>query len=106
KMARAPINGSTLQWAREAMHVERDEIARAAGISEQRVEQLEAGEALPTLRQLDAIAKKLDRTLAFFFTETPSASDVPDTVDYRSHNGEPIPSLLAREMRRAEQHRA
>ncbi len=27
-MARAPINGSTLQWAREAMLVERDELVR------------------------------------------------------------------------------
>ena len=104
-MARAPINGTTLQWAREAMHVERDELARAARIGEEKIIQFEVGEAFPTLRQLDAIAKKLDRTLAFFFTETPSTPDVPNVVDYRSHNGEPIPSLLAREMRRAEQHR-
>lgn len=104
-MARAPIKGSTLQWAREAMGVERDELARAANVSEDRVAEFESGEVLPTLRQLELISKKLDRTLAFFFTEHPAEFDVPSTADFRAHNGEPIPSLLAREMRRAEQHR-
>lgn len=104
-MARAPINGSTLQWAREAMGVERDELARAANVSEDRVAEFESGDVLPTLRQLELMSKKLDRTLAFFFTEHPVESDVPSTADFRAHNGEPIPSLLAREMRRAEQHR-
>lgn len=104
-MARAPINGSTLQWAREAMLVERDELAKAAGTSEDRIAEFESGETRPTLRQLETIAKKLDRTLAFFFTPVPATSDVPETADFRATNGEPIPSLLAREMRRAEQHR-
>lgn len=104
-MARAPINGSTLQWAREAMLVERDELAKAAGTSEDRIAEFESGETRPTLRQLEIIAKKLDRTLAFFFTPVPATSDVPETADFRATNGEPIPSLLAREMRRAEQHR-
>lgn len=104
-MARAPINGSTLQWARETMHIERDELARAAGTSEERIFEFESGDARPTLRQLEGISKKLDRTLAFFFTEPPTKSDVPDTADFRAHNGGPIPPLLAREMRRAEQHR-
>ena len=104
-MARAPINGSTLQWAREAMLVERDELAKAAGTSEDRIAEFESGETRPTIRQLESIAKKLDRTLAFFFTPVPATSDVPETADFRASNGEPIPSLLAREMRRVEQHR-
>lgn len=104
-MARAPIKGSTLQWAREVMGVERDELARAVNVSEDRVAEFESGEVLPTLRQLELISKKLDRTFAFFFTEHPAQSDVPSTADFRAHNGEPIPSRLAREMRRAEQHR-
>lgn len=104
-MARAPINGSTLRWAREAMFVERNELAKAAGTSENRIVEFEAGNTSPTLRQLESIAKKLDRTLAFFFTEPPNESDLPETADFRGHSGEPIPSLLAREMRRAEQHR-
>ena len=104
-MARAPINGSTLRWARETMFVERGELARAAGTSEGRIAEFETGDARPTLRQLENIANKLDRTLAFFFTDPPDESDVPDTADFRAGNGEPIPPLLAREMRRAEQHR-
>ncbi|WP_311471034.1 ImmA/IrrE family metallo-endopeptidase [uncultured Actinomyces sp.] len=104
-MARAPINGSTLRWARETMFVERGELARAAGTSEGRIAEFETGDARPTLRQLENIANKLDRTLAFFFTDPPDESDVPDTADFRAGNGEPIPSRLAREMRRAEQHR-
>ena len=104
-MARAPINGSTLRWARETMFVERGELARAAGTSEGRIAEFETGDARPTLRQLENIANKLDRTLAFFFTDPPDESDVPDTADFRAGSGEPIPPLLAREMRRAEQHR-
>lgn len=104
-MARAPINGSTLRWARETMFVERGELARAAGTSEGRIAEFEAGDTRPTLRQLEIIANKLDRTIAFFFTDPPDESDVPETADFRAGNGEPIPSRLAREMRRAEQHR-
>lgn len=87
------------------MLVKRDELARAAGTSEKRISEFETGANRPTLKQLESIAKKLDRTLAFFFTEPPSESDVPATADFRAGNGAPIPSLLAREMRRAEQHR-
>lgn len=87
------------------MFVERDELARAAGISEDRITEFETGGTCPTLRQLEHIAKKLDRTLAFFFTEPPSDTDIPKTADFRASSGEPIPPLLAREMRRAEQHR-
>ena len=104
-MARAPINGSTLRWARETMFVERGELARAAGTSEGRIAEFETGDARPTLRQLENIANKLDRTLAFFFTDPPDEPDVPETADFRAGNGEPIPPLLAREMRRAEQNR-
>lgn len=104
-MARAPINGSTLRWAREAMFIERGELARAAGTSEGRIAEFEAGDTRPTLRQLEDIANKLDRTLAFFFTDPPGELDVPETADFCAGNEEPIPPLLAREMRRAEQHR-
>ncbi|AYD88906.1 ImmA/IrrE family metallo-endopeptidase [Actinomyces lilanjuaniae] len=103
--ARAPINGATLRWAREVALVGKDELARAASINEHRVTEFENGDTRPTLKQLEAIAKKLDRTPAFFFTEPPAEPDVPEAVDFRSGNGEPPPSHLAREMRRAEQHR-
>ena len=104
-MTRVPINGPTLRWARESMFMGKGELARAAGTSEARIEAFEAGSAMPTLRQLRLIGKKLDRTLAFFFTTPPAESDVPSAVDFRGHGGDPVPPLLAREMRRAEQYR-
>ena len=104
-MTRVPINGPTFRWARESMFMGKDELARAAGTSEARIEAFEAGSAMPTLRQLRLIGKKLDRTLAFFFTTPPAESDVPSAVDFRGHGGDPVPPLLAREMRRAEQYR-
>lgn len=104
-MTRVPINGPTLRWARESMFMGKDELARAAGTSEARIEAFEAGSAMPTLRQLRLIGKKLDRTLAFFFMTPPAESDVPSAVDFRGHGGDPVPPLLAREMRRAEQYR-
>ncbi|WP_127841219.1 helix-turn-helix domain-containing protein [Actinomyces wuliandei] len=103
--ARAPINGATLRWAREVALVDKDELARAANIKEHRVTEFENGDTCPTLKQLEAIAKKLDRTPAFFFTDPPAEPDVPEAVDFRAGNGNPPPSRLAREMRRAEQHR-
>ncbi len=104
-MARAPINASTLQWARKALLIEPDELAKAAGTSPKRIAEFEGGETQPTLRQLEKIAKKLDRTPAFFFTAPPEKLDVPETADFRAGNGDSIPSLLAREMRRVEQRR-
>jgi Zn-dependent peptidase ImmA (M78 family)/transcriptional regulator with XRE-family HTH domain len=102
---RAPINGSTLRWAREALHLEPGELARPAKVSKERILAFESGDAEPTFNQLQKIAKKLDRTVAFFFTDAPSKPDVPETADYRGYSGEPIPYELARELRRAEQHR-
>lgn len=105
RVTHVPINGPTLRWARESMFMGSDELARAAGTSEARIEAFETGSAMPTLRQLRLIGKKLDRTLVFFFTTPPAESDVPSAVDCRGHGGDPVPPLLAREMRRAEQYR-
>lgn len=104
-MARAPINGATLAWARAAMRLEPMDIAKAAGTTLEKARGFESEEVEPTLKQLEKIAKKLDRTMAFFFTAPPTAVDVPDTPDFRGRGEDPLPPLLAREMRRAEQYR-
>lgn len=104
-MARAPINGATLAWARAAMRLEPEDIAKAAGTTLEKARGFESEEVEPTLRQLEKIAKKLDRTMAFFFTAPPAAVDVPDAPDFRGRGEEALPPLLAREMRRAEQYR-
>lgn len=104
-MARAPINGATLTWARSVMHLDAQDVASAAGTSLERALAFESGDAMPTLKQLEKIAKKLDRTMAFFFAPPPASTDIPQTPDFRGRGAEPLPPLLAREMRRAEQHR-
>lgn len=104
-MARVPINGATLAWARAAMRLEPADIAKAAGTTLEKARGFESGDVEPTLKQLEKIAKKLDRTMAFFFTAPPAVVDVPDTPDFRGRGEEPLPPNLAREMRRAEQYR-
>jgi Zn-dependent peptidase ImmA (M78 family)/transcriptional regulator with XRE-family HTH domain len=104
-MARAPIDGDTLQWARELGRVTRNDLARAVGVRPERVSEFESGLSHPTFRQLTLIASKLDRPLGFFFAPAPADPDVPETADFRGRAHDELPPSLAREMRRAEQHR-
>jgi len=104
-MARAPINPLALTWAREVSHASVEDVANAAGVAVERIHDFEAGEALPTFRQLTLLANKLDRPLGFFFAAPPEKPDVPDTADFRGRSHDALPADLAREMRRAEQHR-
>lgn len=104
-MARAPINPLTLSWAREVNHVSTEDLAHAVGVKPNRVEEFESGDALPTFRQLTLLATKLDRPLGFFFAPPPAVPDVPDTADFRGRAHATLPADLAKEMRRAEQHR-
>lgn len=101
---RVPINGATLRWARLAGHLSEGELGRAANVSVDRVLAFEEESEQPTYPQMRQLAKKLDRPLAFFFTEPPSESDIPVTADFRGGGAE-IPGLLARELKRAEAHR-
>jgi Zn-dependent peptidase ImmA (M78 family)/transcriptional regulator with XRE-family HTH domain len=104
-MARAPIDPQTLTWAREISHVTVEELATAVGVKPPRIDEFESGETLPTFRQLTLLATKLDRPLGFFFAAPPAAADVPTTADFRGRAHATLPADLAREMRRAEQHR-
>lgn len=104
-MARAPIHPVALKWAREVSHVSVDELAKALNVKPARVAEFEHGDALPTFRQLTLMAAKLDRPLGFFFAPPPAAPDVPETADFRDRGNDELPADLAREMRRAEQHR-
>lgn len=104
-MARAPINSATLTWAREVSHVSVEELAKALKVKPARVTEFEGGAALPTFRQLTLMAAKLDRPLGFFFASPPAEPDVPETADFRGGAEDDLPAELAREMRRAEQHR-
>lgn len=104
-MARAPIDGSTLRWARELGRVSQEELARALGVKPERIDAFESEERQPTFRQLTLLATKLDRPLGFFFAPAPAEPDVPEAADFRGRTHDELPPGLAREMRRAEQHR-
>lgn len=104
-MARAPIDPQALTWARSIGNVGVDELAQSLGVKPERIVDFESGDAMPTFRQLTLISSKLDRSLGFFFVPPPQHADVPDTVDFRGHGGEELPSNLIKEMKRAEQHR-
>lgn len=104
-MVRAPIHGPTLNWARTEMNLSPDELATVIGSTAERIRGFETEETQPTLKQLEKIASKLDRTVAFFFAPPPQRSDVPKAPDFRGRGADPIPPQLSREMRRAEQHR-
>ncbi len=104
-MAHAPINGSTLAWARNLGRVDVEALAKAAGVKPERIDEFEDGSSMPTFRQLGLIATKLDRPLGFFFAPPPATSDMPKTADFRGRSHTELPADLAREMRRAEQHR-
>lgn len=102
---RVPIQPETLRWARSVMGVSRDETARAAGTHAERVAEWEAGAQNPTFNQLKAVAKRLDRTTAFFFLPPPEDSGIPDAPDYRGAGDKPASTTLLREMKRAETYR-
>lgn len=104
-MARAPINPAALVWAREVSHVSVEELARALNVKPGRIDEFEDGDAHPTFRQLTLMAAKLDRPLGFFFAPPPERPDVPQAADFRGRGDDELPADLAREMRRAEQHR-
>ena len=103
---RVPIRGETLTAAREMLHMTREELGRAANVTASRVSEFESGDLEPTYRQMQKLAKKLDRSLAYFLAPAPSKSDVPETADFRGRGGAETPPSLARELKRAAAHRA
>lgn len=102
---RVPIDAHALKWARENACMEPETLARAAGIGLERFQAIEAGSEQPTYRQAKALAKKCDRTLAFLLAPPPSQTDLPETVDFRGREDSSLTPALAREIRRAEEHR-
>ncbi|MCT2997401.1 helix-turn-helix domain-containing protein [Propionibacterium freudenreichii] len=102
---RMPINGNTLKWARDVLDMDQETLGKAANLKPERIGEFEAGTAQPTLNQAKALAKRLDRSVAFLLAPPPQASDVPKTVDFRGHDGKDYPAALAKEIKRAEQQR-
>lgn len=101
---RVPINGATLQWAREVGQVQASELARAVNVRVERIIEFEQGSAQPTFKQVLGIAKKLGRPAASFFCDQPTEPDVPKTVDFRGASGQLSPKLI-KALKKLEEHR-
>lgn len=67
----APVTASVLRWARESVGATLAEAAQRAGVTEERVQEWEAGESEPTLAKLRSLAKLYQRPLAIFFLDEP-----------------------------------
>jgi Zn-dependent peptidase ImmA (M78 family)/transcriptional regulator with XRE-family HTH domain len=102
---RVPIRGVTLEWARTAMGISAEELAKSAAVKPGQIEQWEAGDAVPTLPQLRKVAHHLERTIAFFLTDPPASTGVPAMVDFRGASAGTVPSVVRRETKRAEHYR-
>lgn len=105
-MERVPIQPQTLAWARQVSGLTVSELANAIGVKAKQIDAFETGTAKPTFKQLVNVAKKLDRTPAFFFTEPPAQADVPPTVDFRqSPEADGLDAATTKALRRAERYR-
>jgi len=79
---RANINPEVLGWARRVAGVGVSDAARKAAVAPERVGAWEAGDDLPTLRQLRLLAKAYRRPTAFFYRST-VPPEPPALPDYR-----------------------
>lgn len=102
---RAPIHGQTLSWAREALGLDIQSLASTLNVAPTQVDKWERQEVQPTLIQLRNIAKKLDRTPAFFFVPPPEDTGIPATPDFRGRQDEHLPAALLKEIKRSEAYR-
>lgn len=82
------VNPELIRWAIERSGRSLDALARYLP----RIEQWESGEARPTLRQLETLAKKTWTPLGYFFLTEPPEEKLP-VPDFRTARDEPIRRL-------------
>ena len=87
----APVTPEVLRWARESIGVSLEDAAKRAGVSVERVQAWEAGEAEPTVAKLRALGKLYQRPLAIFFLPEPPRSFEP-MRDFRKLTGRTDPN--------------
>jgi len=76
------VNADLLVWARESINLPQADAARRLGVSEERLELWESGDAEPTIRQLREASRVYRRPLAaFYLPERPHHFHVP--YDFR-----------------------
>jgi Zn-dependent peptidase ImmA (M78 family)/transcriptional regulator with XRE-family HTH domain len=82
----ALVQPSVLRWARESVNLTTLAATRKMKLPDNRVEQWEAGTAIPTIAQLRKAAEVYKRPLAVFFLPEPPA-DFDAMRDFRRHQG-------------------
>lgn len=104
---KARVKRELLSWARDRAKVSREDAAKAAGVPVERLEVWEAGDDLPTLRQLRNLAEKYKFPLAVFYLPEPPQDFAP-LRDFRRLPDEPekvLSSHLAYHIRTAYERR-
>jgi Zn-dependent peptidase ImmA (M78 family)/DNA-binding XRE family transcriptional regulator len=83
-MADAHVNPVMLRWALARSSVNRSDLATSLKKAESTIEQWLTGEAAPTFRQAQKLAKQLRVPFGYLFLEEPPEDDVP-LPDFRRH---------------------
>lgn len=94
-MADAHVNPVMLLWALARSSVNRSDLARSLKKAESTIEQWLAGEAAPTFRQAQKLAKQLRVPFGYLFLEEPPEEGVP-LPDFRRH---PASNALSLDLR-------
>lgn len=100
--ARAHVNPDMLVWGRKRVNATPDQIARRVGTSLDVVQQWEAGEKRPTIKQLRTVAKYLERPVAHFYLDDPPNEPAPRVEMRRVFGRDPVTDSFnfAREVQR------
>ena len=83
-MADAHVNPAMLLWALARSSVNKSDLARSLKKAESTIEQWLTGEAAPTFRQAQKLAKQLRVPFGYLFLEEPPEEEVP-LLDFRRH---------------------
>jgi Zn-dependent peptidase ImmA (M78 family)/DNA-binding XRE family transcriptional regulator len=107
RTAQALVKPELLVWARENAGLSREEAAKKANVSSERLEEWESGIARPTIAQLRTLARAYHRPLAIFYLAKPPKK-FKAMHDYRRFSGTIAARTsyeLALEIRRARDRR-
>jgi Zn-dependent peptidase ImmA (M78 family)/DNA-binding XRE family transcriptional regulator len=86
KKTRAPFNRDVLRWARERVRLSPDAAAKGAGVTPDRIQKWEAGDAIPTIKQARRLATVYALPfMEFLSKERPKIEEPALVPDFRMH---------------------
>lgn len=88
-MTSAFITPAVITWARNRSHLTQGEIAKRVNVSEPLLSAWEKGDAYPTLRQAEKLAKRLHVPFGYLFLSSPPTLELP-LPDLRTVQGRPL----------------